>query len=389
LEATLVHPRRFIPLALLCSLLAAAIAVGAEPAGPFREARHGPARLQRIAGIPVLTLEGSPQEMGQQAGNLLGPALRNLLTRQNELFHGLGLRQPPGVLLGIGGAMQARFPAAQRQELESLAKAAAVDYRLLAFGNVMHDWAQLGCSVLMVDPSRSATEGTLMARNLDFPTFGFLDRYSLVTVCRPQGKRAFAAIGFPGLVGCVSGMNDAGLCIAQLDARSNKDGSPTFDFAGTPLAMCFRRLLEECATVDEAARLLRSLRRTTACNLAVCDPRRVAVFEITPKSVVLREGERGWCACTNHFRSPQLSLAKNCWRYSKLATSAAQPRLGVTDVAAQMHGVNQGDRTMQTMVFEPAALRLRLSLGPCPSSARALAVLELAELLSARPKAER
>ena len=51
--------------------------------------------------------------------------------------------------------------------LETLAKAAAVDNRLLAFGNVMHDWAQLGCSALMVDPSRSATEGTLMARNLD------------------------------------------------------------------------------------------------------------------------------------------------------------------------------------------------------------------------------
>ena len=44
----------------------------------------------------------------------------------------------------------------------------------------------------------------------DFPPFGLLDRFGLVTVARPTGLHAFAAVGFPGMMG-VLGMNDAGV----------------------------------------------------------------------------------------------------------------------------------------------------------------------------------
>lgn len=366
--------------ALLTALLAAS--VQAEPSSPFPIGQHGPAQLEQIEGVAVLTLSGSAQEMGEQAGVLLGPALRPLLARQHEIFQGFGLRQPPSALLGVGRAMQTRFPVDQRNELQALCKAAQVDYAWLAFGNVMYDWAQQGCSALLVEPERSGAGGTLFGRNLDIPSFGFLHRYSLVTVYRPRGKRAFVAVGFPGLIGCVSGMNDAGLCLAELDARSNKDGSATFDFAGAPLAMCFRRLLEECATVDEAKALLRSQRRTTACNLAICDERQVGVLELTPKSIVFRPAERGWCACTNHFRSAELSLTKVCGRYDKLAATSGQARLGLKDIAARLHLVNQGDRTLQTMIFEPAKRTLHLSLGAGPASARPLAPLALSARLA-------
>jgi hypothetical protein len=363
---------------LVFLVLIAASATNAAPPSPFAPGKHGPASLEFVAGMPVLTVSGSPAEMGEQAGALIGSALRPLLARQQEIFAGFGLRQPPGVLLGVGKALQTRFPVEQREELKALCAAAEVDYAWLAFGNVMYDWAQQGCSALLVEPSRSTTGGVLFGRNLDLPTFGFLHRYSLVTVYRPTGKHAFVGVAMPGLIGCVSGMNDAGLCVAELDARSNKDGSTTFDFAGAPLAMCFRRVLEECSTVDEAAALLRSQRRTTACNLSVCDLRQVGVLELTPKSVVLRKGTHGWCACTNHFRSSELSVTKACWRYDKLAGDFAPPRLGLKEIAAAMQAVNQGERTLQTMIFEPAQLRLHLSLGAGPTSARPLKPLELA-----------
>ena len=35
-------------------------------------------------------------------------------------------------------------------------------------------------------------------------------QHSLVTVYRPEGKHAFVSIGFPGLVGCVSGLDGQG-----------------------------------------------------------------------------------------------------------------------------------------------------------------------------------
>ena len=53
-----------------------------------------------------------------------------------------------------------------------------------------------GCSTLVVEPGRSAVKGPLFGRNLDYPTLGFLQDYTLVTIYRPRGRHAFASIGF-------------------------------------------------------------------------------------------------------------------------------------------------------------------------------------------------
>ena len=112
---------------------------------------------------------------------------------------------------------------------------------------------------------------------------GYIHEHTLVTVYRPTGKHAFASVGFPGLVGVLSGMNDAGLCVAVLEVYDAKDGEPHFNPKGIPYAMCHRRLLEECTTIAEAKKLLERMPRTSLLNLAVADRTGTAVFEVTPK----------------------------------------------------------------------------------------------------------
>ena len=46
-----------------------------------------------------------------------------------------------------------------------------------------------------------------------------------------------------------------------------------------------------------------------------------------------------------------------------------------------MHAANQGAETFQTMIFEPATLKLHLAIGSCPSSALPLTELDLRQLL--------
>ena len=46
----------------------------------------------------------------------------------------------------------------------------------------------------------------------------------------------------------------------------------------------------------------------------------------------------------------------------------------------QRHDASDGQRTIQTMIFEPQSLRLRLALGDPPTSAKPLVPLNLAEL---------
>ncbi len=386
------RPKLAALLLLAAGILAAApldgrVARAADPFA-FEPAEHGAGSLRRINSVPVLIVGGTPDEIGEQLGALLAPALAQLASRQADLIRGFGLQTAPAFLVKLSTLMAERFPPDHLTELKAAANAAKLNSDFLLLGNVIYDVSKLGgCSVLMVDRDHSATGEMLFGRNMDFPTFGFLDRCSLLVVCRPEGKHAFASVTFPGFFGCISGMNDAGLAVAQLEVNQSKDGSPRFTPVGTPLALCFRRVLEECATVDEAEKLLKDMRRTSMSNLAVCDRRESAVFEITTSSVERRQAEGGFCACTNHFRTAALATDTRCERYDTLASIFDRPKLSLADVARKLHEVNQGQMTIHTMIFEPASLRLHLAIGPGPVSARPLKPIELGPLFAAEKPA--
>lgn len=346
----------------------------------FSAATHEDGRLQFIEGLPVATVTGSPEEMGEQLGTLLKQPIAEMVRHQDEFARGLGLGQSAAFLRNglaqVAGTMLGSFPDNQRRELTTIAKTAGVDTKVLTLGNVMYELSQFpACSTFGVEPARSATGGTLLGRNLDFPTFGFLDKYSLVIVYRPAGKHAFVSISFPGFVGVASGMNEAGLCVAQLEVDESAEPGPRFQFGGTPVAMCFRRLLEECATINEAEKLLREQKRMIMCNLAVCDLHEAAVLEITPKHVVRRSAENGLAMCTNHFRTATLCVDKHCWRFDRLQAGEKIDHLAIEDIGKLLNSANQQERTIQTMIFEPAKQRLHLSLGPAPASAQPLQVV--------------
>jgi isopenicillin-N N-acyltransferase-like protein len=203
-----------------------------------------------------------------------------------------------------------------------------------------------------------------------------------VTVYRPKGKRAFAMIGYPGMFGAASGINDAGLALGSNEVRAWADGSPRFDPAGTPYMLLLRRVLEECGTTAEAEKLLRTAKRTTSFNLAICDKAGGAVFEVTTKRVAVRAASDGYCACTNHFRTDGLVTDTQCRRYDTLDKARGQERVSVADVWKQLDAVNQGRATVQAMVFEPATTKLHLAFGAGPATRLPLHEVDLGKLFA-------
>ena len=375
--------RRIIWFAALALIASSAVAPAAERFR-FPEGKHKGGELRYIENIPVLTVSGTPEEMGEQVGKLLAEPVRNLIGKQDVLGKMFGVTDPLQLVNKLGRLMLPRFPEDHRRELRAFADAAGADFDLLLLGNVIYDFAKpAGCSTLVVEGNRSMTGAPLFGRNMDFMTHGFLDQYSLLTVYRPSGKRAFASVGFPGLLGCVSGINDSGLSLAMLEVRSTWDGSSRFNIGGVPLMLCFRKIMEECSTVDEAEKLLNSMNRTSMCNLTICDTKESAVFEITTKQVVRRSSENGVTACTNHFRTDPLAVDTKCWRFPLLEQALEPAKLDVAAVAKAMHDVNQGDMTIQTMIFAPASKELHLAVGKGPVSAKPLVKLELEELFNA------
>ena len=189
-----------------------------------------------------------------------------------------------------------------------------------------------------------------------------------------QGYRKFASVGFPGSVGCFSGMNDAGLAVVSHEVFAPLGRG--FDPRGVPFAAAVRHILETCATLSQAEAYLRSIARASSVSLVACDQVEVAVFECSPERVERRDAEGGVSICTNHFRSKSLAVASppdtfgSVGRHRLLERVVASgSELGVTDLFAILHAVNMGPLTLHSMVFEPANLRLHLSIGPGPASA--------------------
>lgn len=368
------------------AVLAVGLAVGTAEAdqGRFAERRIEGARLTYVNKVPILSMQGSPKQMGRQLASLVGPATERLVAYPKEAFGRNGNEASWTRLLNASRALWPNIPADHREEIETVVRLSGIDRDALMAGNVMMDvYRGMGCSSLMVQPSRSATGGPLFGRNLDFFSNGYLHKYTLLTVYRPQGKHAFMSVGFAGLFGCLSGMNDQGLALAVHEVLVARDGSRLFNPKGVPYTFALRRILEECASVDEAEKLMRSMERTTMYSIGLCDLRQAIVLEVTPKSVVRREAIGGLCPCTNHFRSAELTVFPFCGRFNALVTDVPG-RLSVDDVIDRMHAANMGRMTLQTMVFEPAELRLHLAFGNLPASAGPYHKVDLKPLFEAK-----
>ena len=356
---------------------------------PFRytEGKYGKAELKYINDLPVLRVEGTPEEIGEQTAALTKEPLTRLVNYAPDLLKAFGQEKRLPLLKMVGKSMVPQFPADHSKEMEAVVKHGGLDRDLAIVGNTFADISKAGgCSVLLVTKDRSATGEILFGRNLDCMTGGFLNEYSLVQVVRPKGKHAFASVGFPGFIGVTSGINDAGLALATLEVYQAKDKSARFDAKGVPYLLTYRRILEECTTIEESVKLLESIKRTTMNNLAICDKNGCAVLEITTKSVVVRRPENGLCPCTNHFRSEELCTDKTCRRYDSLSKGFYMEKLDRGDIAKLLDSANQGEHTLQTMIFEPAVLKLHLAIGKCPTSALPLKELDLKPLLAAAKK---
>jgi hypothetical protein len=357
------------------------------PSTPFRytEGTHGTGSLKYIGDVPVFTLQGTPEQMGEQMAVLGRESIPLMLETPKRIIQQFGLNYDliRPIATGAAVAMIGHAPERYRAEMDAIAKNTNADPSLLYIANSLTELRRIGgCSAFLVTPDRSATGEMMFGRNFDFPTFGVLDRFSCVTIFKPEGRHAFASIVVPAFSGVVSGMNDAGLALATLDVYASRDGSKMFDMTGAPLALTYRQILEECTTVEEARALLEKTPRTTWMNLACCDQNKAVIFEITPKVVGVRAPEGDILRCTNHFVLPDLGVGIRCERFQTfghLIEFKAGEKFTLEEVHRCMHSVHQQELTFQTLIFEPSTLKLHVAFGPGPCTQKPLQVIELAD----------
>jgi isopenicillin-N N-acyltransferase like protein len=339
------------------------------------------ASFSQVEKVPLLSLSGSPEQIGQQEAKLVGNRAKELLSFGPTLVKRRIGEAGWKAHAFVSRALLENASQAHRDEIAAFQKASGLPQDELVASQTIYDTINaFGCSSILVPAERSSTGGPLFGRNFDYASLGLLHANDLVKVVRPEGKFAFASVSFPACFGVISGMNEHGLAIALHEVRQAADGSARFNPEGVPTLLALRQVLEECRTIEEAKTLLTKLPRTTMYNLALCDPNGGAVLEVTTKNVILRK-EEGINACTNHFRAKELCVDKTCQRFDSLMAKESG-QYSIDKVFAKLDSTNQGERTFQSMVFEPKALVMHVAIEERPSTHGTLRKLDLKELFA-------
>ncbi len=343
----------------------------------------------------LLKLAGSPRELGRLHGELLAGEIRAL--RRALLTYLARISLYAGALPVVALfqllarlAFWPHIPPRLREELKGVAAGAQLSLPQILLINTLDDLANNwpACSALAVGPGRTSGGSCLVGRNLDYPVFvdALVDLQTLFFITPDEGL-PLISLAWPGFVGVLTGLNRAGVALAQLTAMCRDH-----TLRGLPAGLRNRLALEREATVVGLAAGLRAFPTTIGNNLFLASPREAAVLEVSPRHAALRRPADGLIIATNHFQSKAMSAVKGVFRqrpplsvldpyhyteaYSRArvarmqALAATRRNLAPADlqtILADPGVANAG--TVNSVVFQPADLALWVAKkGPPPVS---------------------
>ena len=331
----------------------------------------------------ILKLSGSPWERGRWHGELLASDIRRLRRALLQYFCRFTLYLGALPLLGFLQLLSRlsfwpHVPPRLQEELKGVAAGAQVGLPLVFLINTLDDLANNwpSCSALAVGEGRTSQGRFLAGRNLDYPVFldVLVDLQHLFLITPDEGL-PLVSLAWPGYVGVTTGMNRAGVALAQLTAMC-RDHS----LQGFPSGLRHRLALERQSTVEGVAADILAARRTMGNNLLIVSPQEAVVLELSARRSAVRRPADGFIAATNHFQSKEMSPVKGIFprrpplstlspyhfteaysraRSARLRELATGKVLGPKDLQAALGdpGVaNQG--TVNSVVFDPAARTL-------------------------------
>jgi hypothetical protein len=337
-----------------------------------------------------LEIWGEPEARGRRHGQTLGADIRRMRREILVYLARISLYAGALPLFGLLQWMARGFwpyiPPHLQQEMAALAAGAEVGLGSILLLNVADDLANNSprCSALAVGDSRTDRGDYVMGRNLDYPVFTEpLTELQTLFLIEPHRGQHLASLAWPGYVGVCTGINAAGVALAQLSSMS-LDRS----LKGTPAALRFRQALEDGDTVNAVAARVRSMPCTIGNNLMLCGPREALVLEVSARQGAVRRPENGLLTTTNHYQSPAMERLKGRFpprppysvlaayqfteaysqaRNQRLQELASGRRLGPADlqkILADPAVANAG--TTVCTVFHPAERRLWVARGQTP-----------------------
>lgn len=270
-----------------------------------RRVDDGRSSIARRGSLWHLQLAGTPEEMGAAQGRLAARLFRRL---DAQVGHFLDRRyhnwldawsESMRLLWDYHGA-DALLRPSDRAELAAFA--AALPEGVIESGR-LNTYNRLFLHQCFLDLSRRLVEDVLIEGNVfavaTRPSTGSsqparlivgrsltvdlgddFEPDRIVTIHRPDGKYPFASVGWPGLVGVVTGINGRGIVVAINPARTDDPEEP-----GVAWPLVLRQVLEEADTLDQAEQIIRRAPLRTSGVVLIGDGirRKSVILEASPR----------------------------------------------------------------------------------------------------------
>ncbi len=254
-------------------------------------------------------------------------------------------------------------------------------------GHALQNLALVGCTSFAADGGLTRDGNLISGRNFDFYVGDGFAENKIVALVKPDSGYGFLSVTWPGMIGVVSGMNQAGLTITLNAAPSDV---PTA--SATPISILAREILQYAGTIDEALEIAR-LRKTFVSEILLITSaadKSAALIEKTPETTALFLPDELPLICSNHFQSEELNVlprneeairtSDSPYRYELIkamldTTSALTPQ-SVVEMLRHRGGLNSDSLGMGNplainqliahhgIVFKPAERLVWVSSGP-------------------------
>ena len=233
-------------------------------------ARCGAGFLEEEDGARVLHVKGTPYEMGYQQGALLKDDIRALVrflfdVKAQELKLDLAGYKPDAktIIAAIAEGQKPFVPARFFEELRGVADGSEMEPAEIVAANFIPELFH--CSGFALGGA-ATRDGTLYhGRILDYGCDWRLQEHAVLTVAEPEGRIPFVNVTYAGFIGSVTGMNAHGISIGEMG------GGGRGHWAGVPMAVLVRMVLEEADDLDRAIAVFRDHPRTCEYYYVVAD----------------------------------------------------------------------------------------------------------------------
>ncbi|WP_321436277.1 C45 family peptidase [uncultured Bacteroides sp.] len=174
-------------------------------------------------------------------------------------------------------------------------------------GHAMQDYMLVGCSSFASWGKNSADSSLIIGRNFDFYVGDDFARNKQIAFYIPDKGYKFASVGWPGMTGVMSGMNETGLTVTINAAKSTMPTS-----SATPISILTREILQYASTIKEAYAIAQKRKTFVSESILIGSAKdgRAAIIEKSPEHIALFAGEGEQIICTNHYQSKEFSQDK-------------------------------------------------------------------------------